>query len=88
MDWKLRALLEREGVTVYALAQKLAEASEQPMHMNTLYKWTNYLPSNPSIEAIGWILWGLKELTGKTFTTTDILDYHLEPTGSSPQSDE
>ena len=75
VDWKLRALLEREGVTVYALAKKLGESMEQPLNIRTLYRWTNDTPSNPGLEGIAWVLWGLGELTGKTFTVTDVLEF-------------
>lgn len=76
VDWKLRALLEREGVTVYALAKKLGESMETPLNIRTLYRWTNGTPSNPGLESIAWVLWALGELTGKTFVVTDVLEYH------------
>ena len=76
IDWKLRNLLEREGVTVYALAKKLGENMDKPLNIRTLYRWTNDTPSNPGLEGIAWVLWALGELTGKTFTVTDVLEFH------------
>ncbi len=75
VNWKLKALLDREGVTVYALAKKLAETMEEPLHANTLYRWANQVPSNPGLEGIGWVLWGLGEITGKTYSVSDVLEY-------------
>ena len=75
IDWKLKTLLDREGVTVYALAKKLAESTDEPLHITTLYRWANEVPSNPSLKRIGWVLWGLEELTGKTFQIGDVIEY-------------
>ena len=75
VDWKFRALLEREGVTVYALAKKLAQSMDEPLSIRTLYRWSNTVPSNPSLEGVVWVLWGLEELTGKTYEIGDVLEY-------------
>ena len=75
VDWKLKALLDREGVTVYALAKKLGESTDEPLHITTLYRWANQVPSNPGLEGIGWVLWGLSEITGKTYEISDVLEY-------------
>ena len=69
--WKLPELLEREGITVYKLMLEL----NKKVSRSTLYRWTQGVPERPDLEAIGWILWALKELTGKRFNVTDLLDY-------------
>ena len=76
IKWKFKALLDQEGVTVYALTKKLAERMDQPLHSRTLYRWTSDAPGSPNFEGIGWVLWALEELTGKTFQISDILEYH------------
>ena len=76
VDWKFKTLLDREGVTVYALAKKLAASMDEPLSIRTLYRWANTVPNNPSLEGIVWVLWGLEELTGKTFQVSDVLEYH------------
>lgn len=76
VDWKLRALLERERVTVYALAKKLEDSMEEPLHITTLYRWTSATPGNPNFEGIGWVLWALEEITGKSYQISDVLEYH------------
>ena len=76
LEWKLKALLEREGVTVYALAKLLAESSEEPLHITTLYRWANDPPNSPSLEGLGWVLWALGELTGKTYQLSDVVEFH------------
>ena len=77
IDWKLRDLLEQEDVTVYALAKKLEESMEEPIHITTLYRWTSATPGTPNFEGIGWVLWGLGQLTGKTYQIGDVLEYSL-----------
>lgn len=73
VEWKLSRLLEKEGITVYRLEQTLAHKVSR----GTLYRWAREQPQNPNLEGIGWILWGLKELTGKQFTVVDILEYEM-----------
>ena len=31
--------------------------------------------SNPGLEGIGWVLWGLGEITGKAYSVSDVLEY-------------
>lgn len=76
VKWKFRALLDQEGVTVYALAKKLAGEMDEPLSIRTLYRWSNSTPSNPSLEGIVWVLWGLEEITGKSYQISDVLEYH------------
>ena len=75
VDWKFKALLDREGITVYALAKKLAASADESLSIRTLYRWSHTVPSNPSLEGMVWVLWGLEELTGKTFQISDLLEY-------------
>jgi len=72
--WKFRELLEREGVTVYALSQKLGNKVSRP----TLYRWNVEGPNRPDLVALGWTLWGLKQLTGKSFQVSDLLEYGVK----------
>ena len=75
VDLKLKALLEREGITVYALAKKLEASMEEPLNIRTLYRWTSATPGSPNLEGIGWALWALEELTGKSYQLSDVLEY-------------
>ena len=75
LAWKFKSLLDREDVTVYALAKKLAEEMDVPLSLRTLYRWSNTVPNNPNLDGIAWVLWGLEELTGKAFQISDVLEY-------------
>ena len=73
VHWKLGKLLKAEGVSVYRLDQELAKQ----VGRSTLYRWSKAesAPDRPDLEALGWVLWGLEQITGKRYLVTDILDY-------------
>lgn len=71
IHWKLGELLEREGVSVYRLNQEL----NQRVSRNTLYRWASEMPDRPDLETLGWVMWGIEQITGKSYQLSDILEY-------------
>ena len=74
MKWRLRELLEAERVTAYALAEKMGGATRR----STLYTITspdvNKRPARVGFPLLEDILRGLKELTGKDFSVSDLIE--------------
>lgn len=74
VQWRLRELLDSEGVTAYALAEKMGGATRRP----TLYAITSpdvaKRPARVGFPLLEDILAGLKELTGKDFSVSDIIE--------------
>jgi len=69
--WKLRALLDQQGVSAYALTQVLAGK----VAPNTIYAFARGTTKRPDLEALAWVLWGLRKLTGKPYGVQDLLEY-------------
>lgn len=74
VQWKLRELLERENVTAYALAEKMGGATRRP----TLYAITSLdaskRPSKVGFALLDDILRGMKSLTGKQYSVSDVIE--------------
>lgn len=72
--WKLKELLESEGKTPYALAEKMGGASRRP----TIYAITSPVsekrPTKVGFPLLESILHGMKELTGKTYSVSSVLE--------------
>lgn len=75
LRWKLPELLEREGISVYRLAQEL----NKKVSRGTLYRWTRGVPDRPDIEAIGWVLWAIKTMSGKVYSISDLVEVEFGP---------
>ncbi|MGC8968012.1 MAG: hypothetical protein ACP5JV_06790 [Thermus sp.] len=69
--WRLRAVLDRERVSAYALAQVLAGK----VAPNTVYSLARGEKQRPDLEALAWVIWGLRKLTGKPYGVGDVLVY-------------
>lgn len=72
---KLRAILDEERVSAYALAQALAGK----VGRNTVYSLARGEKHRPDLEALAWVIWGLRKLTGKPYGVQDLLAYEEEP---------
>lgn len=70
VTWKFRELLEREGVSVYRLHQELAKQVSR----TALYNWYQQAPKRLDVEVVAWVLWGLRRITGKTYSVADLLE--------------
>ncbi len=68
---KLRSLLDQEGVSAYALAQVLVGK----VGRNTVYGLARGEKKRPDLEALAWVIWGLRKLTGKPYGVQDLLEY-------------
>ncbi|MDW8358680.1 MAG: hypothetical protein RMK63_12325 [Thermus sp.] len=71
MVWKLPEILRAEGISVYRLVNLLAGHVSR----TTLYSWVWHPPQRPDLEALAWVLWGLRKLTGKPYGVQDLLEY-------------
>lgn len=74
VQWKLKELLDREGKTAYKLAEEMGGATRRP----TLYAITSpdpdKRPKRVGFDLLDDILAGLKGLTGKQFSVSDIIE--------------
>lgn len=77
VQWRLRELLEAEGITAYALAEQMGGATRRP----TLYAITspdvNKRPRRVGFPLLEDILVGLKALSGKDFSVGDLVESDL-----------
>ncbi|ALJ90670.1 hypothetical protein TO73_0822 [Thermus aquaticus Y51MC23] len=73
--WKLRDVLNAEGVSAYALTHLLAGK----VAANTVYAYARGTTNRPDLEALAWVIWGLRKLTGKPYGVQDLLAYEEEP---------
>ncbi len=80
LKWKLNDILTDEQVSVYALNQRLIEAG-RAVSRTTLYRLASEQPERIDLEVAGRVLWGLKQLTGKHYTVTDLLEYDAADSG-------
>lgn len=69
--WKLPQVLRAEGISVYRLVGVLSGRVSR----TTLYSWVWQAPQRPDLEALAWVLWGLRKLTGKPYGVQDLLEY-------------
>jgi len=72
---RLKAVLDKERVSAYALAQVLAGK----VGRNTIYSLARGEKQRPDLEALAWVIWGLRKLTGKPYGVQDLLEYQEEP---------
>ncbi|AFV76710.1 hypothetical protein Theos_1686 [Thermus oshimai JL-2] len=69
--WRLKEVLNREGVSAYALAKALAGK----VAPNTVYALARGQTKRPDLEALAWVIWALRGLTGKEYGVGDLLEY-------------
>jgi transcriptional regulator with XRE-family HTH domain len=69
---KLSAYLEREGITVYQLAQRVEGLSPK-----SVYTYANGT-RNPSLDSLDKLVAALRELTDKPVEVSDLLEYQHE----------
>jgi hypothetical protein len=71
--WKLRALLESESISAYALARTLSEQTRP----NTIYRLvrSGKEPCRVDLSTLTLVVSGLRKLTGKSIEVCDILEY-------------
>lgn len=74
--WKLRALLEQEKKSAYALARILSEKTRP----NTIYRLVRigHEPTRVDLSTLTLVISGLRQLTGKPIQISDILEYTEE----------
>lgn len=74
VEWKLRNLLEEEGLTAYALVKNMGVG----VRANTIYRLARKenLLKRVDLETIRSILDALNSLTGKNFSVCDIIKYY------------
>ena len=72
-QWKLRSLLETEGISAYALARVLAEKTRP----NTIYRLVRLgqEPTRVDLSTLTLVISGLRQLTNKHIQVADILEY-------------
>lgn len=71
MQWQLRAVLERYGLTSYRLAQQLkGQLSE-----GSVYALARGETQRVSLSTLGHLIHALEELTGQRLTAADLLEY-------------
>lgn len=74
VKWKLKELLEREGVTAYALADKMGGATRRP----ALYAITSpnpeKRPEKVGFEFLDHLMTSLEAMTGKHYEITDVVE--------------
>ncbi|CAN5589269.1 hypothetical protein BH24DEI1_BH24DEI1_05140 [soil metagenome] len=73
IKWKLAELLEREGATAAQLAETIAEH----VAAETLRGWLSGRPEAVELSALGYLLWGLSQLSGRQYTVEDVLEYEV-----------
>jgi hypothetical protein len=71
--WKLPEVLEREALD----AERLSSVLEGALAQDLLESWLSARPETLDLEALGYLLWGLSQLTGKEFELRDVLDYEV-----------
>lgn len=71
LRWKISEILKAEGLTAYRLEQIL----EPYLGTATVYRLVKKPRRQINIHTLMWVIWGLRQLTGKEFTTQDVLWY-------------
>ena len=81
--WKLRELLDQEGVTVMALSEVMPGDSKPASRRPQLYTITSTDPAKHpkrvEFDFLNGVLQGLQILKGRTFTLAELLDYQPDP---------
>lgn len=74
IEWKLKDLLEQEGLTAYALVKGMGVG----VRANTIYRLARRenLPTRVDLETVRTIIDTLNCLTGKKITVCDIIKYY------------
>ena len=74
-DWRLKETLEREGVSVYALAKKMGGDSRKP----ALYAITSpdleKRPRRVTFQMLEEVAGALYDLTGKRYAVGDLIEF-------------
>lgn len=70
IKWTFAEVARGQGVTAYALAVQLAGRVARP----TVYAYFSRPPVRPDLRTVHALLLGLKELTGKTYKLSDVLE--------------
>lgn len=69
LRWRLKEVLDREGIAVYTLAKHLGEG----VSMNTVYHLARAKTRRPDLDILARILVALRSLTGRPYSINDIL---------------
>jgi hypothetical protein len=69
--WKLPELLEREGIALRVLTKTLAGKIPRM----TVYRWATSNQQQIQFEPTAHLIWALHQLTGKTFSLSDLIEY-------------
>ena len=72
--WKLRELLKQEGVTAYALADRMGGSNRRPLIYSIISPDPTKRPENPGFKLLEDILVALEATTGKHFEMSDIIE--------------
>jgi hypothetical protein len=70
--WKLKEILEREGITAYRL-WKVAKSNP-----HTVYRWAYRPPKALDLEVAESVLRALRALTGKEYTLCDLIEVEID----------
>ena len=86
VEWQLKETLEREGVSVYALAEQMGGASRRP----ALYAITSpdlgKRPRRVSFDLLEDVVTALYALTGKRYKVGDLLEFNPDPVPLFPDA--
>jgi hypothetical protein len=71
---RLGDVLKQEGLSAYRLERVLGERVGRA----TIYRWVRKDEGRVDLEALAWVIWGLRKLTGKPYGVQDLLAYEEE----------
>lgn len=74
--WKLPEILVQERITAYTLERVL----EGYLAPSTIYGvCAQSEPKNINLNTLSWILWALRQATGRDYAPSDLLEYSEPP---------
>jgi hypothetical protein len=68
---RLKELLREEGLS----SERLAQALEGRVGRATVYRWAAKSEGAVDLAPLAWVVWGLRQLTGKQYGVGDVLAY-------------
>ena len=86
-EWRLKETLEREGVSVYALAKKMGGDSRKPALYAITSPDAEKRPRRVTFQMLEEVARALHDMTGKQYAVGDLIEFvpsKIIP-GSSPQ---
>lgn len=78
--WRFAELLQKEGISVYRLYKQVAFKN---VSRTSLYKWAQSMPKYLDVDMAERVLEGLKEITGRDYQLSDLIQVETEK--SAPQ---